>query len=192
VILPSVYGGDAPYVKLLWPLVIFGHAHSDSPQIAGCFEPNTVFWAFHTSQTSSLHIDKTLQHHQHQQYAVPYQSDHNARYAASYEHIFCNQNVPLGCDDILGFCSIYIELFDGTSPQLAWFSELFDMLCSIASIFTERNKKPNSNPQHIDKWVPHTLSRRTLAHEEVPIDTREASRHAITITSMPQVTVIIT
>jgi len=24
---PSVYGGDAPYVKLLWPLVIFGHAH---------------------------------------------------------------------------------------------------------------------------------------------------------------------
>jgi len=27
---PSVYGGDAPYVKLLWPLVIFGHAHLDS------------------------------------------------------------------------------------------------------------------------------------------------------------------
>ena len=26
----SVYGGDAPYVKLLWPLVIFGHAHFDS------------------------------------------------------------------------------------------------------------------------------------------------------------------
>ena len=25
---PSVYGGDAPYVKLLWPLVIFGHAQS--------------------------------------------------------------------------------------------------------------------------------------------------------------------
>jgi len=24
---PSVYGGDAPYGKLLWPLVIFGHAH---------------------------------------------------------------------------------------------------------------------------------------------------------------------
>jgi len=27
---PSVYGGDAPYVKLLWPHVIFGHAHLDS------------------------------------------------------------------------------------------------------------------------------------------------------------------
>jgi len=27
---PSVYGGDAPYGKLLWPLVIFGHAHLDS------------------------------------------------------------------------------------------------------------------------------------------------------------------
>jgi len=25
-----VYGGDAPDVKLLWPLVIFGHAHLDS------------------------------------------------------------------------------------------------------------------------------------------------------------------
>jgi len=27
---PSVYGNDAPYVKLLWPVVIFGHAHLDS------------------------------------------------------------------------------------------------------------------------------------------------------------------
>jgi len=27
---PSFYGDDAPYVKLLRPLVIFGHAHSDS------------------------------------------------------------------------------------------------------------------------------------------------------------------
>jgi len=27
---PSVYGGDAPDGKLLWPLVIFGHAHSHS------------------------------------------------------------------------------------------------------------------------------------------------------------------
>jgi len=27
---PFVYGGDAPYVKLLSPLVIFGHAHLDS------------------------------------------------------------------------------------------------------------------------------------------------------------------
>ena len=27
---PSVYGGDALYVKLLSPLVIFGHAHLDS------------------------------------------------------------------------------------------------------------------------------------------------------------------
>jgi len=27
---PSVYGGDAPYVKLLWPLVVFGHDHLDS------------------------------------------------------------------------------------------------------------------------------------------------------------------
>jgi len=27
---PSVCGCDAPCVKLLWPLVIFGHAHLDS------------------------------------------------------------------------------------------------------------------------------------------------------------------
>jgi len=27
---PSVYGGDAPYVKLLWSHVIVGHAHWDS------------------------------------------------------------------------------------------------------------------------------------------------------------------
>jgi len=27
---PSVYGGDAPYGKLLWPLVIFGRAHLHS------------------------------------------------------------------------------------------------------------------------------------------------------------------
>jgi len=27
---PSVYGNEAPYVKLLWPLLIFGHAHLDS------------------------------------------------------------------------------------------------------------------------------------------------------------------
>jgi len=27
---PSIYGGNAPYVKLLWPHVIFGHAHLDS------------------------------------------------------------------------------------------------------------------------------------------------------------------
>jgi len=27
---PSVYGGDAPYDKLLWPLVVFEHAHLDS------------------------------------------------------------------------------------------------------------------------------------------------------------------
>jgi len=27
---PSVYGGDVPYVKLLWPHIIFGHAHLDS------------------------------------------------------------------------------------------------------------------------------------------------------------------
>ena len=27
---PSVYVGDAPYVKLLWPLVTFGHAHLDN------------------------------------------------------------------------------------------------------------------------------------------------------------------
>jgi len=27
---PSVNGSDAPYVKLLWPLVIFGHAHLGS------------------------------------------------------------------------------------------------------------------------------------------------------------------
>jgi len=27
---PSVYGGDAPYVKLLSPLVVFGHVHLDS------------------------------------------------------------------------------------------------------------------------------------------------------------------
>jgi len=27
---PSVYGGDAPYGKLLWPLVIVGHAYLHS------------------------------------------------------------------------------------------------------------------------------------------------------------------
>jgi len=27
---PSIYGGDAPYGKLFWPLVIFGHAHLHS------------------------------------------------------------------------------------------------------------------------------------------------------------------
>jgi len=27
---PSVYGGNVPYVKLLWPLVTFGHARLDS------------------------------------------------------------------------------------------------------------------------------------------------------------------
>ena len=27
---PSVYGGDAPCVKLLWPLVFFGHSHLQS------------------------------------------------------------------------------------------------------------------------------------------------------------------
>jgi len=50
---PSVYGGDAPYGKLLWPLVI-----SDTPtytvaQIAKRFEPSTVLWAFHTIQPST-------------------------------------------------------------------------------------------------------------------------------------------
>jgi len=27
---PSVYGSNAPYGKLLWPFVIFGHAHLHS------------------------------------------------------------------------------------------------------------------------------------------------------------------
>ena len=47
-----VYGGDAPYVKLYCPLVIFGHAHLVT-QIAERFKPNTVLWAFHTIQPSS-------------------------------------------------------------------------------------------------------------------------------------------
>jgi len=47
---PSVYGGDAPYGKLLWPLVIFGHADL---HIAKRLQPSTVLWAFHTIQPSS-------------------------------------------------------------------------------------------------------------------------------------------
>ena len=31
---PSVYGGDAPYGKLLWPFVIFGHAHGNAHNTA--------------------------------------------------------------------------------------------------------------------------------------------------------------
>jgi len=27
---PSAYSGDAPYGKLLWPFVIYGHAHLNS------------------------------------------------------------------------------------------------------------------------------------------------------------------
>jgi len=44
----SVYGGDAPYVKLLRPLYLWTR-----PQTAERFEPNTVLEAFHTIQSSS-------------------------------------------------------------------------------------------------------------------------------------------
>jgi len=52
----SVYCGDASYIKLLRPLVIFGHAHLDSrtSHIVKRFELSTVLWAFHTIQPSSL------------------------------------------------------------------------------------------------------------------------------------------
>ena len=47
---PSIYGGDAPYVKLLcylWPRPL------RQSQMAERFEPNTALWAFHTIQPSS-------------------------------------------------------------------------------------------------------------------------------------------
>jgi len=53
---PFVYGGDAPYVKLLWLLVILGHAHLDSRTHSPAFEPNTVLWAFHTIEPSSYNM----------------------------------------------------------------------------------------------------------------------------------------
>jgi len=62
---PSVYGGDAPYGKLLWPFVIFGHADYTVAQIANRFEPSTVLWAFHTIQPSSF-LDVSCQSHSYQ------------------------------------------------------------------------------------------------------------------------------
>ena len=51
---PYIYGGDAPYVKLLWPHLIFGHAHLDSGTDSQArFVLSTVLWAFHTIQPSS-------------------------------------------------------------------------------------------------------------------------------------------
>jgi len=50
---PSVYGSDAPYVKLLWPF-IFGYAHLLSHTDTSRFEPNILLWAFRTIQLSSL------------------------------------------------------------------------------------------------------------------------------------------
>ena len=43
---PSVDGGDAPYVKLIWPLVVFGHAHLDSRT---AYRPGQ--WPFHWNST---------------------------------------------------------------------------------------------------------------------------------------------
>jgi len=54
---PSIYGNDAPYVRLLWPLVIFRHAHLDG-QTAERFELSTVLWAFHTIQPSSFTVGR--------------------------------------------------------------------------------------------------------------------------------------
>jgi len=55
---PSVCNGDAPYIILLWPFVIFGHAHLDSCRDSRALQAkyssqiNTVLWAFHTIQPS--------------------------------------------------------------------------------------------------------------------------------------------
>jgi len=46
--------GEAPYGKLLWPLIIFGHTPTYTvAQTAKRFEPSNVLWAFHTIQSSS-------------------------------------------------------------------------------------------------------------------------------------------
>jgi len=51
---PSVYGGDAPYGKLLDHLLSLDTPTYTVAQIAKRFEPNTVLWAFYTIQPSSL------------------------------------------------------------------------------------------------------------------------------------------
>jgi len=53
---PSVYGGDAPYVKLLWPL-FFGYAHLLSHTDTSRFEPNILLRAFRTIQLSSYWLE---------------------------------------------------------------------------------------------------------------------------------------
>jgi len=58
---PSVYGGDAPYGKLLWPLVVLDTPTYTVTQITQRFEPSTVLWAFHTIQPSSLIYNDILQ-----------------------------------------------------------------------------------------------------------------------------------
>jgi len=55
---PSIYDGSAPYVKLLSPLVIFGHTHldtcTDSPALR--VEYCIVFHTIRPSSFSFLHI----------------------------------------------------------------------------------------------------------------------------------------
>ena len=49
---PSVYGGDAPYGKLLDHLLPLDTPTYTVTQIAKRFEPGTVLWAFYTIQPS--------------------------------------------------------------------------------------------------------------------------------------------
>jgi len=58
---PSVNGGDAPYVKLLSPLLLSLVTPTYTvSEIAEGFEPNTVLCAFHIIQPSSLFHIRTF------------------------------------------------------------------------------------------------------------------------------------
>jgi len=50
----SVYVGDAPYGKLLWPLVIFGHTDLHSRTDSQALRAEYGIVAFHTIQPSSF------------------------------------------------------------------------------------------------------------------------------------------
>ena len=51
---PSFYGNDAPYVKLLCPLVIFGHAHLHSHTDSQELRAEHCIVGIHTMQPSSF------------------------------------------------------------------------------------------------------------------------------------------
>jgi len=50
---PSVYGNNAPYVKLLWPLIIFGHADLGS-RTRQPSDSSRVLYCGHSTQYSHL------------------------------------------------------------------------------------------------------------------------------------------